>query len=92
VPPFENPHDFETHRANKDKHVELAQDGRRNQFAFLLAGAAFSVSESQVPVVKKYIQQQPEHHRGNRWLSFQDELRALLKKSGVAFDERYLCD
>jgi REP-associated tyrosine transposase len=67
-------------------------DGISSHFSWQGGYAAFSVSESQVPVVKKYIQQQREHHRGNRRLSFQDELRALLKKSGVAFDERYLCD
>ena len=33
-----------------------------------------------------------EYHRGHRRLSFQDEFRALLKKSGVTFDERYLWD
>jgi putative transposase len=67
-------------------------DGISSHFSWQGGYAAFSVSESQVPVVKKYIQQQREHHGGNRRLSFQDELRALLKKSGVAFDERYLWD
>ena len=33
-----------------------------------------------------------EYHRGNRRLSFQVEFRAFLKKSDVAFDERYLWD
>lgn len=51
--------------------------------------AAFSVSQSNVDRVKDYIAQQEEHHRR---LSFQDELRAILDKHGVAFDEQYLWD
>lgn len=48
---------------------------------------AFSVSASNVDRVYGYIENQESHHRK---VSFQDELRALLKKHGVSFDERYL--
>lgn len=51
--------------------------------------AAFSVSQSNVEVVKQYIQNQEEHHRK---MTFQDELRALLERHQVAFDERYVWD
>lgn len=51
--------------------------------------SAFTVSESQVEHVRHYIRNQEEHHRK---LSFQDELRALLIKHGIEFDERYLWD
>ena len=50
---------------------------------------AFSVSQSQKHRVQEYIRLQEEHHRQ---LSFQDELRQLLKRHGVAFDERYVWD
>ncbi len=50
---------------------------------------AFSVSQSQKERVKDYIRSQEEHHRQ---LSFQDELRNLLKKHGIEFDERYVWD
>jgi hypothetical protein len=50
---------------------------------------AFSVSQSQAPQVEKYIRSQEEHHRQ---LSFQDELRQLLSKHGIAFDEQYVWD
>ena len=50
---------------------------------------AFSVSQSNVEQVKIYIANQDEHHRR---LSFQDELRALLKRHGIEFDERYVWD
>lgn len=48
---------------------------------------AFSVSESAVPRVKRYIATQEEHHRR---VSFQDEFRELCRLHGVAIDERYV--
>jgi putative transposase len=48
---------------------------------------AFSVSPSQVPVVKKYIRNQEQHHR-NR--SFEDEFTALLQSCGIEFDTRFV--
>jgi putative transposase len=51
--------------------------------------AAFSVSQSQLPVAKRYIANQKEHHKRK---GFQDELRQLLRLHDVEFDERYLWD
>lgn len=51
--------------------------------------AAFSVSQSNLEQVNDYIATQEEHHRK---MSFQDELRALLRKHDTAFDERYVPD
>ncbi len=48
---------------------------------------AFSVSQSQVETVRDYIRGQHGHHRKQ---TFQDELRALLQRHGMAFDERYV--
>ena len=50
---------------------------------------AFSVSQSNLEVVKHYIATQEEHHRQ---MSFQDELRALLEKHELEWDERYVWD
>lgn len=47
----------------------------------------FSVSESLVDKVRRYIRNQEEHHKK---VSFKDELIALLKKNGIPYDERYL--
>ena len=44
---------------------------------------AFSVSASNLETVRRYIQNQPEHHRRR---SFEDEFVALLAKSGIAFN------
>jgi putative transposase len=50
---------------------------------------AFSVSQSNAPAVRHYIANQEEHHRK---MTFQDELRILLQKHGIEYDERYLWD
>ena len=50
---------------------------------------AFSVSQSQVASVKRYIGGQKEHHRR---VSFQDEYRKFLKAYEVEYDERYVWD
>jgi REP element-mobilizing transposase RayT len=50
---------------------------------------AFSVSQSNAPGVVRYIENQHEHHRT---MSYQEELRALLRKHEIDFDERYLWD
>ncbi len=47
----------------------------------------FSVSQSAVETVRKYIRNQHQHHRGK---SFMDEYRAMLEKHEIEFDERYV--
>jgi putative transposase len=51
--------------------------------------AAFSVSPAQVDVVRKYIENQKQHHQKK---TFQDEIRLFLKKYKVDYDERYVWD
>ena len=51
--------------------------------------ADFSVSESNLDQVKAYIASQEEHHRK---IGFQDELRALLLRHRIEWDERYIWD
>jgi putative transposase len=51
--------------------------------------ATFSATMSPEGRVREYIGSQEEHHRR---LSFQDELRQLLTKHAIAFDERYVWD
>ena len=50
---------------------------------------AFSIGQSNVKAVRKYIANQKEHHSHR---TFQDEYRALLKKYNVQYDERYVWD
>jgi REP element-mobilizing transposase RayT len=51
--------------------------------------ADFSVSQSNLAAVQDYISGQEAHHRK---VGFQDELRALLRRHQLAWDERYLWD
>ena len=57
------------------------------EFAWQRGFSAFSVSSSNVPAVKRYIQTQESHHRK---MSFDEEFVALLKKHGMEFDPRYV--
>lgn len=51
--------------------------------------ADFSVSQSNVEQVRKYIESQEGHHRK---FGFQEEVRRLLRKHGLEWDERYVWD
>lgn len=65
------------------------QEGVSTGFAWQNGYAAFSVSQSSVKRVIEYIDHQGEHHRK---MGFEDELRALLRKHHVEFDEQYVWD
>jgi hypothetical protein len=58
-------------------------------FAWQAGYGAFSVSFSNLDGVKRYNANQEDHHRR---MSFQDEFRALLRKHGIEWDERYVWD
>jgi REP element-mobilizing transposase RayT len=73
-------------KANSSKWVNETFSLRR-KFAWQIGYAGFSVSQSNVPAVVKYIGNQEAHHRR---VSFQDELRQYLKKHGIEYDERYI--
>ena len=68
----------------------MKSDGTGNpDFHWQNGYAAFSVSASKEDTVKRYIQNQEPHHRK---MTFQDELRALMTRHRVEFDERYVWD
>jgi REP element-mobilizing transposase RayT len=58
-------------------------------FAWQRGYGIFSVGPSDVDALVRYIDAQPQHHEKH---SFQDELRALLSKYGITYEERYLWD
>jgi REP element-mobilizing transposase RayT len=62
---------------------------RLRRFAWQDGYGAFTVSQSSLPAVIRYIQQQRAHHATQ---SFQDEFLQLLEKHRVKYDERYLWD
>ena len=57
------------------------------KFAWQEGYAAFTVSASAIDEVRRYIENQEEHHRER---SFREELKLMLVRSGVKYDERYL--
>jgi REP element-mobilizing transposase RayT len=59
----------------------------RSDFAWQTGYGLFTVSESQVEVVRRYIHDQEEHHRTR---PFPEELRALLRAHGLPFKEEDL--
>jgi putative transposase len=86
VPPTIALSDFiRTIKSNSSKWVH--ENHGRSKFAWQKGYAAFSVSRSGVDRVVRYIEAQEEHHRR---VSYQDEVRAFLKKHGMACDERYM--
>ncbi|MDB5340053.1 MAG: transposase [Planctomycetaceae bacterium] len=66
-----------------------AQAAEYRQFEWQRGYAAFSVSQSNLEKVKEYIVNQEERHRK---MTFQDELRALLRRHKLEWDERYIWD
>jgi putative transposase len=48
---------------------------------------AFSIGQSNVASLKRYITSQKQHHRR---LTFQDEYRKFLKAYGIDYDEEYI--
>jgi REP-associated tyrosine transposase len=67
----------------KEKHGMLAQ------FYWQSGYGAFSIGQSQLASIRRYIATQEEHHRK---LSFQDEFRGFLRKYELEYDERYVWD
>jgi hypothetical protein len=59
------------------------------EFAWQAGYGAISVSASLVEDVKKYIQNQQQHHQR---MSFQDEFRELCRRHGLELDEQYAWD
>jgi len=50
---------------------------------------SFSVNPSEIETVKKYITNQPVHHK--KW-TFKEEFLAFLHKYNIPYDERYIWD
>jgi putative transposase len=59
------------------------------KFSWQIGYGAFSVSFWDVEKIRTYIREQEKHHQKMGW---GDEYRKLLKRHGVAFDERYFLD
>jgi len=58
-------------------------------FSWQSGYGAFSIGQSGVDALKRYIARQKDHHKR---ITFQDEYRALLAKYQIEYEERYLWD
>lgn len=71
-----------TLKANSSRWVHEEFPSRQN-FAWQSGYAAFTVSNSQAPKVKRYIESQLEHHRKT---DFRDEFAIFLAKHEIEYD------
>ena len=62
------------------------QDTSLRSFKWQDGYGAFTIGQSNVATLKRYIDLQKSHHRR----SFENEMRGLLKKYRVEYDERYI--
>jgi putative transposase len=65
------------------------KDLRFKNFEWQCGYGVFSVSESQLQHLIRYIENQKEHHKTR---TFQEEFRRFLKLHNVEYDERYIWD
>jgi len=79
---------IESLKKDSSKWIKTKGRSYRN-FHWQSGYGAFSVSQSNVAEVVKYIENQREHHRKR---TFQDEFRAFLKRYQILYDERYVWD
>jgi len=71
----------------KSSSSSWAKRQTNGRFGWQARFGAFTVSESQVEHVRRYIRNQEEHHRKK---SLEDELKALLRANRIDFDEVHL--
>ncbi len=67
----------------------MKSEGGVSAFSWQSGYGAFSIGESQVDALVRYISNQESHHRT---MTFQDEYRRVLDRYRVPCDERYLWD
>jgi putative transposase len=75
-------------KANSSRWLKAKSPGLA-RFSWQRGYSSFSVSKSNMPSVKAYIETQGQHHRK---ISFMDEVKKFLDKHGIRYDERYLWD
>jgi putative transposase len=76
-------------RVVKTNSSKWVREKWSSEFAWQTGYGVFSVSESNVAAVTKYIAGQQQHHKKH---SFQEEFVAFLKKNHVEYDEKYIWD
>ena len=72
-------------KANSSKWIN-DQKKTLTRFEWQAGYGAFTVSQSQVSVVARYIRRQEEHHKT---ISFEDEFRTILERHNIRYDPRF---
>lgn len=75
-------------KKNTSKWIK-AQNAKFKDFQWQDGYGAFSIGESNVAALKRYIAQQKEKHQKR---SFESELIDFLKKYGIEYNEKYIWD
>lgn len=68
----------------KSNSSSWAKDNGLPKFAWQRRYGAFTVSESQMEIVRKYIQNQEQHHKK---FEFKAEFETMLSSNGIAIDD-----
>jgi REP element-mobilizing transposase RayT len=74
-------------REVKASSSKWVRRNRLHDFNWQRRYGAFTVSESALDTVRRYVRNQKSHHLGQ---SFEDEYRSLLQKHRIAFEDEYL--
>ena len=75
-------------KTNSSKWIKTKGPAFEN-FHWQRGYGAFSIGQSQVATVKRYIARQRVHHQK---FTFQEEYWKFLRSYGIGFDERYVWD
>lgn len=75
-------------KGNSSKWIN-AETGLAGRFRWQDGYGAFTVSESHIPVVVKYIKEQEKHHSD---LSFKDAFVRILNRHQIEYNEQYPWD
>ncbi len=75
-------------KRNSSRWIKTKGDSYKT-FGWQDGFAAFSVGQTQVPMVKEYIANQKEKHGKQK---FEDEMRMFFDKYAIEYNERYVWD
>lgn len=67
--------------------TKWAREHLHTKFEWQDGFGAFTIGESQIGSVRRYIQNQEEHHKK---VIFDDEFKVMLSQANIEYDEQYL--
>lgn len=76
-------------KSSSSSRIKEESNPAVKEFHWQAGYGVFTVSQSNAKQVIEYIENQDEHHRQR---TFQDELRILLQKHEIEWDEKYVWD